>query len=408
MPQESLFTICAGIDPVAGDGVSGVRQFHRAVANWDTFELPQLLIGECGMNNTRNRQVLAEIRTNSYDQASFGDLWRQPDLEINTPWLLLAASDLLFTEDAIHNLCQALRQLPPTTLIVGRAWRVPELCLGLDASPSSVMNCLDPDGFLDAIGLWSWALVPSTSRFAIPDALGCSLEHVAPELISIAHALGWSVLDGSPAMPVVRPDAPPRRLQARLDTLESGPATISTPHPTQVVVPHQPGAPLLSFLLVAGEDDLDALSARLCPLKSLPWDVIARSVEPTDTSHAVVTAWSSAFVASTGQLIWPVVGLTPPLSLVVSVLRCFDTPGIDQVVLPAFGSSASLPSASADMFPPPPLKHTLVMHRHWLDRLGGFPSGLGPVDALLQLRRHAERRGALTHPLPLLCRWSAA
>ena len=405
---KGLFTLCSGIEPTADDGGLAGIQFRRAVSNWDSFQLPQLLLGESGLQATSTRRLLPEIRTNTLDQPCFADVWRQPDLSVSTPWLLLASSDLLLSEAALTNLAQACHRFPTGTVLVGRAWRVPDDLLASVDSPSAVLACADSHGCLDSPDLWSWAVLPSTCRFALDDDLGCSPERLVPHLIRRAHTLGWSVIDATPATPVLRPATPHQPVQRRRLPSEAVDAFPSPARANQVMVPQQPGAPQLSFLLVAADGQLDALAQRLCPLASLPWDVIGRSIDSTDSVHAVVEAWRSAFAASTGQLIWPLLASIPPLPLVASVLRCFDAPGIDQLVLPVVASSSAptgnpTGSACSALF-----SESLVMQRQWLERLGGFPLQQRPADALAQLRLQAEQRGAFTHRLPLACRWSAA
>lgn len=194
-------------------------------------------------------------------------------------------------------------------------------------------------------------------------------------MINSAQQLGWPVLDASAAAPLVRPIAAAAAEQ---------PSWARSRHASGVVLPHRPGAPLLSLLLAAPQAQLDQLRAALCPCPSLPWEVVARPVETPELGGELAAAWNSALDQCDAAIAWPISHNLPPLALLPVLLRCFEQPAVELVQL------GPLPTPGA-----------LVIQTAWLRRLGGLAEQGSAAEAFNALEQNARRRGACCLNLPL-------
>jgi hypothetical protein len=256
--------------------------------------------------------------------------------------------------------------------VIGRAWRLPESELHVD---DAWELHLDRSGKLDPAGAIAWLLLPRGTLLAAPAELSCCPAAAASWLINSAQQLGWPVLDASAAAPLVRPIAAAAAEQ---------PSWARSRHASGVVLPHRPGAPLLSLLLAAPQAQLDQLRAALCPCPSLPWEVVARPVETPELGGELAAAWNSALDQCDAAIAWPISHNLPPLALLPVLLRCFEQPAVELVQL------GPLPTPGA-----------LVIQTAWLRRLGGLAEQGSAAEAFNALEQNARRRGACCLNLPL-------
>jgi hypothetical protein len=361
------FTLCAGLG--AGPGSSALR---RAARHWDALQLDQILVGETDLPPHARRQLCAEVASTSNDQPALAELLRLAAELSQQDWLLLVPSDALLTSSLVDNLSQLCRPGSPRRLVFGRAWRLPEMELG-DEEP--VESQLDSKAQLDPPGLVSWLLLPRATLLAAPAELSCCPADAADWLIRSAQQLGWPVLEASAAAPLLRP---------ALQGAHPRPPFSSTSGASGVVLPHRPGAPLLSLLLAAPEAELERLSALLCPSPSLPWEVVARPAEAAEAAGELASAWNSAFEVCQAAIAWPITANLPPLALLPVLLRCFERPAIELVQL------GPLPRPGA-----------LVIQSAWLRRLGGIRDQGSAAQAFNTLQQQALQRGGTCLTLPL-------
>lgn len=394
----SVFTLCVGVGPSQPGAVDGPDDLLRAAARWDQLGLEQLVAGECELPHHPRRRRFAEIGTTSNDQPLLADLLRCAAEAASHGWLLLVSGDLLLSRMLVNNLAQLCRSESPHRLVIGRAWRLGRdrlASLSMAADPetaqqrsmdTALQEAIDQEGCLDGPERPAWVLLPRGALLAAPAQLSCDPAQALPWLVEAAGLLGWPVLEATAAAPVARPELPGGTTQGELIV-----------EPTGVVLPHAPGAPLLSLLLAAPERQLQRLVQALSPAPALPWEVVARPAEPAGDPGAVTAAWNSALTAARGELAWPITDQLPPLALIPVVLRSFEQPGADLLLLSWEVNGLAMPPGLAWHQQP----GCLVAHSRWLRRVGAFRESLPAAAALLQVRRQAERRGARSRCLPI-------
>lgn len=440
-----MFTLCVGIGPRQTGTLDGPDDLERAASRWDRLGLEQIVAGECDLAEHPGRRRVAEIGTSAEDEPLLGDLLGLAAESARHEWLLLVSGDAVLSQALVTNLAQLCRPGCPKRLVIGRAWRLERQWL------QSLDEAVDPDGALaeaidrhgrlfaaeppdpdteaDADACGDWVLLPRGALLEPPASLSCDPQQALPWLIQAARLLGWPVLEATAAAPLVRPAAAPlvRLAEANQDSAGAwrswgsrgapGDATGASEaswgaarrggvpaaaRASGVVLPHEPGTPRLSLLLAAPERELERLAAALRPAPSLPWEVVARPAEPAGDPTAVTAAWRSGLLAARGELAWPVIDPPPPLALIPVVLRSCEQPGADLLLL----------SWLLDGLPMPPRLSwhqqpgCLVAQTGWLRRAGGFSDAIPAADALLQLRRRAEARGARSRALPISA-WAA-
>jgi molybdopterin-guanine dinucleotide biosynthesis protein A len=362
------FTVCTAVDASTSSNA-----LHRATRHWDAQQLEQILVGETDLQPHPKRVVRAEVASTSRDEPALAELLRLAAEEASHDWLLLVPSDALLTPALVDNLAQLCRPGSPRRLVIGRAWRLPEAELPINDAWDLH---LDRSGKLDPAGAVAWLLLPRGTLLAAPTELSCCPAAAASWLIHSAEQLGWPVLDASAAAPLVRPVAAEVAQQPSWAP-SSSPAS-------GVVLPHRPGAPLLSLLLAAPQAQLDQLSAALCPCPSLPWEVVARPVDTPELDGELAAAWNSALDQCHAAIAWPISHNRPPLALLPVLLRCFEQPAVELVQL------GPLPTPGA-----------LVIQTAWLRRLGGLAEQGSAAEAFNALEQNARRRGACCLNLPL-------
>ena len=380
--NNPYFALCCG---------SSGTTIEPAAASWQRQELHQLIFGETSLISTPERQLITEVPTTAADEPCLGFMLAAAAKLSPAPWLLLLASDARLTPGAVENLKQLCRPSQTRQLVVGRAWRLPtdqfsDGSISLDQERCN--NAIATYGQLDNPSLISWILLPRHALVHVPAAIGASPEQSVGWLVDQAHIMGWPVLEASSAIPLLRPSKP---------KVSQGSAPEERPRCTGVVLPFKPGAPRLSLLLAAPEDQLDQLSERLAPAASLPWEVIARADLPDAFPSSTAAAWNSALADARGDLVWPLSIHLPPLALIAVLLKTFDAPWVDLVQLAWRLGDHHHPAEDPYRVEP----GCLVGQRNWLQRMDGFNEQMTAREALLDLRERAQHRGASVKRLPL-------
>lgn len=387
------FTLCAGF----GAAPAVPEQRQRAAASWQALGLEQLLLGEADLPPEPQRRLLADVATNGNDEPLLADLLRHAASQTSQPWLLLVAADAVLSPELVTHLAQLCAAGPAPRLLLGRAWRLPEDILNTlePFEPVGLTGLIDAHGRLDPPDQPAWLLLPRGRLQAAPPALACDPGEALPWLAATARDLGWPLLDATAVAPLLRPGssvsvgAPPHSLW-----------------PRTAVLPHQlqPPRPILSLLLAAPQSELERLSTALQPSPSLPWEVIARPADPADGPAAHAAAWNSALAVARGDLAWPLTAAPRALALLPAVLRRFERPGLELLLLAWQLGEQCMPARDAWYQEP----GCLVAQTAWLKRLGGFDERLAAAATLLDLRQRAEARGACTASLPLIARQRSA
>lgn len=362
-----------------------------AAANWQALGLEQLVFGESSLPSTPLRRVFPSVRTTEEDEPCLGDLLAQATQHTSKAWLLLLAPEAWLTPSCLTNLDQLCRPGRPRQLVIGRAWRLPRAVMRdplVALEEERLDGVLAEAGALDRHDHISWLLLPSGAFAHAPSHLGCRPADVAPWLFQQALQLGWPVLDATAAAPVLRGQDPAQSGQTGAHQLQ----------PTGVVLPYNPGAPRLSFLLAAPESQLPALVQALKPVDALPWEVIARpDLGAAAGPGSTAAAWNSALADAQGDLVWPLGVHRPDLALLPALFRCFEIPGVDLVHLPwALGAEVVADPVGARL-----QTGCLLGQRVWFQRLGGFDEAQAAPQCLRHFLSKAQRRGAGTRMFPL-------
>ena len=331
----------------------------RAAENWSVLGIEHLIFGECELPPSPQRRVFPEIRLTSDDQASLADLLGCAALHASHPWILLFEHPALLTPDFVRSIDELCRPERLSLLALGRAWRLPDPALDnplLPLDEQLLHGAMATAGVLDHPGCPSWLLLPRGSFVHAPAALSWRPSACLAWLVAQARTLGWPILEASAAAPLLVPESTP------CAPLLPGPAWRSCRDATGVVLPFNPGAPRLSFLLAAPEAELPELAEALKPAASLPWEVIARpDLGPDAGPGSTAAAWNSALAEARGDLVWPLSTQLPSLALVPTMLRCFDAPVVDLVHLPQSCAGRVISDASAARLQP----GCLVAGRGW-------------------------------------------
>lgn len=368
------FSLCAGL------GATDSTALKRAAQNWDDLKLEQILVGETNLLPHPQRKIRAEVSCTGRDEPALIELLRLAAQLASEEWLLLVPADALLTPSLVENLRQLCRPGSQRRLVIGRAWLLPEA----EISPGDQLEQRQNRyGLLDPPGSVSWLLLPRGALLAAPAELSCRPADAAGWLTNTAQQLGWPVLDATAAAPLLRP-ATRSAIQPQTLTARS--------QASGVVLPHRPGAPLLSLLLAAPQAQLNSLAAALRPCSSLPWEVVARPAETAGPTGELAAAWNSGLEACQAAIAWPISANLPPLALLPVLLRCFELPAVELVQL--------------GLWPRP---GGLVIQSAWLRRLGGLSEHGSAAQALDALKQKAQKRGANCLQLPLTsCTPSAA
>jgi hypothetical protein len=364
----ATLTLCSGL--------SGWLHLPQASTNWSALALPQILAGECDLEPDPLRTLWAEIATTSGDEPRLDELLRYAASHASSDWLLLIPPHILLTPALLQTLEQLCRASSPKRLVLGRAWHLPQAELAASTPPDELWPLIERHGVLDPPQHISWLLIPRGDLLAAPPQLSCDPAEAAPWLLRCVEQLGWPILDATAAAPALR-------LGGATGLGGVRPLSAPLPQPSAVVRPHQPGSPQLSLLMAAPEAELERLQEQLLPAPSLPWELIARPVNPADGPGAVAAAWSSALAVARGELAWPMVATPPPLALLPVVLRSFEQPGLELLQLGPIPQPGAVVAPSA-----------------WWRLIGGWGDSLLAADAMAQAVQQAMSRGACLHEIP--------